>query len=58
MPSEALVRVSDAEREAVVTTLAEHYAAGRLSLPRNGKGACTVGMAQAMAARRLRMQHA
>ena len=32
MPSEAAIRVSDAERESVVTALAEHHAAGRLSL--------------------------
>ena len=32
MPSDAAIRVSDAEREAVVTALAEHHAAGRLSL--------------------------
>ena len=32
MPSDAAIRVSDAEREAMVTALADHHAAGRLSL--------------------------
>ena len=32
MPSDAAIRVSDAERDEVVTRLAEHHAAGRLSL--------------------------
>jgi len=32
MPSEPTIRVSDAEREAVVATLGEHHAAGRLTL--------------------------